>query len=188
MDKRLNDYLEKIDKYLKPMPVADRVDIVKEIKSNIIDLQTQEGMLPEQIIERLGDPKKLAKAYLSEAITETHGMSWKKFGAMFAFYSLTGLSGMIVLPTTGITAVALMLSGALAPVCGLIKFLVSLIGIDIPLIAFQIGNFVASPSQSLFLSIIAGVVLYGIGWGLWKVTIAYIRAVSAQAEKINSRM
>ena len=30
MDKILNDYLEKVDKYLKPMKVTDRMDIIKE--------------------------------------------------------------------------------------------------------------------------------------------------------------
>ena len=29
MDKILNDYLEKVDKYLKPMKVTDRMDIIK---------------------------------------------------------------------------------------------------------------------------------------------------------------
>ena len=35
----LNDYLEKIEKYLKPLPVSERVDIVKEIKSKMLELQ-----------------------------------------------------------------------------------------------------------------------------------------------------
>lgn len=39
MEKILNDYLEKIEKYLKPLPVSERVDIVKEIKSEILELQ-----------------------------------------------------------------------------------------------------------------------------------------------------
>lgn len=30
MEKSLNDYLEKIEKNLKPLPVSERVDIVKE--------------------------------------------------------------------------------------------------------------------------------------------------------------
>ena len=34
MEKILNDYLEKIEKYLKPLPISERVDIVKEIKSD----------------------------------------------------------------------------------------------------------------------------------------------------------
>lgn len=35
LEKSLNEYLEKIEKYLKPLIVSERVDIVKEIKSEI---------------------------------------------------------------------------------------------------------------------------------------------------------
>ena len=39
MEKILNDYLEKIERYLKPLPISERVDIVKEIQSEIFELQ-----------------------------------------------------------------------------------------------------------------------------------------------------
>ena len=52
MEKILNDYLEKIEKYLKPLPISERVDIVKEIKSEILELQG-DGKTAEQITERL---------------------------------------------------------------------------------------------------------------------------------------
>lgn len=39
MERILNNYLEKIEKYLKPLPVSERVDIVKEIKSEMLELQ-----------------------------------------------------------------------------------------------------------------------------------------------------
>lgn len=39
MEKLLNHYLEKIEKYLKPLPVSERVDIVEEIKSEMLELQ-----------------------------------------------------------------------------------------------------------------------------------------------------
>ena len=67
MEKTLDNYLEKIDKFLKPMAVSERVDIVKEIQSEMLELQ-QNGISPAQIIERLGSPKELAKAYLGETI------------------------------------------------------------------------------------------------------------------------
>ena len=38
MDKILNDYLEKVDKYLKPVKVTDRMDIIKEIESDMAEL------------------------------------------------------------------------------------------------------------------------------------------------------
>lgn len=69
MDARLNDYLEQIEKNLKPLPVAERVDIVQEIKSEMQELQGT-GQTPEQIIHRLGEPRELARAYLGDMITK----------------------------------------------------------------------------------------------------------------------
>ena len=37
LEKSLNEYLEKIEKYLKPLIVSERVDIVKEIKSEMLE-------------------------------------------------------------------------------------------------------------------------------------------------------
>ena len=59
MEKILNDYLEKVEKHLKPLPLSERVDIVKEIQSEISELQ-RNGKNAEEIIERLGNPKELA--------------------------------------------------------------------------------------------------------------------------------
>ena len=39
LEKSLNEYLEKIEKYLKPLIVSERVDIVKEIKSEMLELK-----------------------------------------------------------------------------------------------------------------------------------------------------
>ena len=52
MEKVLNDYLEKIEKYLKPLPVSERVDIVKEIKSEMLELQRQEAERSEEFRQR----------------------------------------------------------------------------------------------------------------------------------------
>lgn len=187
MDKILNDYLEKVDKYLKPMKVTDRMDIIKEIESDMAELREHGGLSANEIIDRLGEPKKLAQAYLGETITETKGMSFRKLGAMIAFYSMAGLGGIIILPVTGITSIALILSGILCPLCGLAKLLASFVGYDMPFIGFRLGGFSASPALTLILSIIVGLVFAAIGWGLWLVTKAYIRAVSAGSEKIRGR-
>lgn len=60
MDKILNDYLEKVDKYLKPVKVTDRMDIIKEIESDMAELGEHGGLSANEIVDRLGDPKKLA--------------------------------------------------------------------------------------------------------------------------------
>lgn len=59
MEKELNDYLEKVEKHLKPLPVSERIDIVQEIKSEILELRG-EGRSAEDILARLGDPRELA--------------------------------------------------------------------------------------------------------------------------------
>ena len=56
MEKLLNDYLARVERYLKPLSASDRVDIVKEIKSEMLELLGA-GVAPEQIVERLGDAK-----------------------------------------------------------------------------------------------------------------------------------
>ena len=56
----MNDYLEKIEKYLKPLPISERGDIVKEIKSEILELQS-DGKTAEQITGRLGNPKECCR-------------------------------------------------------------------------------------------------------------------------------
>ena len=90
LEKSLNEYLEKIEKYLKPLIVSERVDIVKEIKSEMLELQAS-GTSTEQIIERLGNPKELARAYLGEAVAKNNGFNWRRLSAVIAFYSLAGI-------------------------------------------------------------------------------------------------
>ena len=112
MEKTLNNYLEQIDKYLKPLAVSERVDIVKEIQSEMLELQSN-GVSPVQIIERLGNPKELAKAYLGESISKSNHFNWRKLSAVIAFYSLAGLSGMFILPFTSICGITFMFAAIL---------------------------------------------------------------------------
>lgn len=43
IDKTLNNYLEQIEKYLKPIEVSERIDIVKEIQSEMRVLNTSKS-------------------------------------------------------------------------------------------------------------------------------------------------
>ncbi len=177
MEAILNDYLEKIDKYLKPLPVSDRVDIVKEIKSEMVELELQGKLSPEQILERLGNPKELAGAYLGEAIVKNSSFSLRRFAAAIAFYSLTGLSGMFVLPFMSVLAVSLMFCGIIAPLAGLLEFAGYLLGFDIPFVVIQLGPYIPAPPVSFVYSIIIGLLLFRLGRGCWKLTLKYLCAV-----------
>ena len=64
MDSLRNDYLNKIDKYLRPLPASERADIINEIKSQMMELEAEKRLSPDQIIQRLGNPKELAGALL----------------------------------------------------------------------------------------------------------------------------
>lgn len=177
MEKQLNEYLEKVERYLRPMDVSERVDIVKEIKSEILDLQSN-GASVEQILERLGNPRELAKAYLGESISKNSGFSWRKLGAVIAFYSMAGISGMIILPVTSICGIAFMISGAVCPIAGILKFAAHFMGYEITSIGVQIGSFSADAITFLPISIGIGIILFVAGKLLWKLTIGIIKSMS----------
>jgi uncharacterized membrane protein len=174
MEKSLNDYLGKIEKCLKPLPASERVDIVKEIKSEILELQG-EGKTAEEIVERLGKPDKLAKAYLSDLITKETSFSWSRVLAICAYYSVAGLSGVIVIPLLGICAPAFFLSGILCPIFGAAKLIMTGFGMpDANLI--EIAG-IDNPFLAFVASIIMGVLLCLAGWGCWKLLVYYIKGM-----------
>lgn len=183
MEKTLNNYLEQIDKYLKPLTVSERVDIVKEIQSEMLELQSN-GVSPAQIIERLGNPKELAKAYLGESISKNSHFSWRKLSAVIAFYSLAGLSGMFILPFTSICGITFMFAAILCPIAGIIKFTAHLLGYDLPQIGIQINSYAVSATAFLPISILIGIFLFLIGWFLWKLTILTIKTMSSGKQKL----
>lgn len=183
MDGLLNDYLRKIEKYLKPMAASERIDIVAEIKSEMSEL-TNSGRSSDEIIARLGNPKELAKAYLGEAISKNSAFSWRKAGSIFAFYSLAGTIWMFLLPLTSILGITFMGCGILTPIAGAIKFIGYIWGYDISNIQFSIGSFSADAIEFLPISIGMGIVLFIAGKLLWVLTIKIIKGLSKTASKI----
>lgn len=177
MDKILDDYLEKTDKYLRPMPAGERVDIIKEIKSQMFQLEAEKHLTPAQITERLGSPKELAKAYLGGSIAKDNSFSLRKLSLMTAFAGLAGGS-IFVLPFTSILSVGLLFSAVIAPICGLIKLIGFFAGLDIPFIMFQFGSYTAPPIVVFPLSLIFGILLFFAGMALWKLTVKYVKALS----------
>lgn len=183
MEKMMDDYLEKIEKYLKPLPASDRVDIVKEIKSEMVELEMKKELSPEQILEKLGNPKELAAAYLGDSLAKNKSFSLSRLAIVTAFYSLTGISGMFLLPVTSVLAAGLMFCAMISPIAGLIKLIGYLLGFDVPFVSFQFGSYTPGPIMSFPLSIIAGVLLFLAGKGCWKLTLKYIQTVSAIKRK-----
>ena len=69
------------------MPASERADIVKEIESEMLELQAN-GKAAEEIVARLGEPRELAKAYLRDLISQSKSLSWTRITAICAYYSL----------------------------------------------------------------------------------------------------
>lgn len=177
MNKILNDYLGKIEKYLKPLPVSERVDIVKEIESEIFELQ-RNGKTAEEIIERMGDAKELAKAYLGDLIAKGHFFSWNRVLAICAYYSLVSLSGLFVIPILVICAPVFIICGIATPIIGAVKLIDELLNLGIPYANYIGISGIENPVVAFIICIVIGIVLYIIGSGCWKLLVYYIKGVS----------
>lgn len=184
----MNDFMEKylgeVDRRLRRLPVAERVDIVNELKSEIAELIAA-GLTPEQIVERLGSAKELAAGYLGDAIAKSPRFSWRKLGLVAAFYSYAGLGGIIILPVTSICAVAFIVCGAACPIIGAVNLICELIGFDMPWVMFQIGGWTAGPALGFVLATVTGAVLVALSIACWKATVAFIKSVSGAKKKLN---
>lgn len=177
MEKQLNSYLEQVEKYLKPLPVSERVDIVQEIKSEMQELQAA-GQTPEQILARLGEPKEMARAYLGDLIAQSGGLSASRVLALCAFYSVTGLSGLFVIPVLGICAPVFLLCGVVTPLLGAVKAVDVALGLHIPYVQYIGIAGVQNPVLVFVLCILAGIALFALGYGCWKLLVGYVKSIS----------
>ena len=100
-------------------------------KSEILELQG-DGKTSEEIIERLGNPKELAKAYLGDLIAKSSSFSWNRVLAICAYYSLASLSGLIVIPVLAICAPVFIVCAIATPILGAVKLIDALLNLGIP--------------------------------------------------------
>ena len=77
MDKALEQYLNTVDRKLRPLPASERADIVREIKSAMQDMAA-DGLPTEGILDRLGRPDALARAYLSDLLDKPERGGWRR--------------------------------------------------------------------------------------------------------------
>jgi len=188
MEKILNDYLEKMEKYLKPVAVSERVDIIKEIKSGMQELQ-RNGVPDDKIIERLGEPKDLAKAYLGDLLSKESRFSWNRFLIVCAFYSLVGFSGMIVIPCLGIIAPTFIICGICAPILAAIKMIDYIFALNIPYVEnigiVLVGIVEFNPVVEFIISLPVGAIICWAGCAAWKLLVLYCKKISKTASKLS---
>lgn len=188
MDKVLDQYLEKMEKYLKPAAASERTDIIKEIQSEMQELQGN-GISSEQIVERLGSPKELAKAYLGDMLSTESRFSWNRFLIVCAFYSLVGFSGMVVIPCLAVIAPVFVFCGIAAPILAGVKMIDYLFDFGIPYVE-NIGIFLGglvtfNPIVEFFIALIFGVLLALTGRGAWRLLVLYCKKVGKTARDLS---
>lgn len=188
MNTILETYLETIDKHLKPLPTSERVDIVKEIKSSILEMENDQ-IPTEQILERLGAPKDLAKAYLGDLISQSKGFSRKRFLTLCAFYSVVGFSGLFVIPILAVLGPSLIICGALAPFLGAVKMINYIFHLGIPYMEdvgiVMHGLVEFNPVVEFILSLFVGIFLYWAGHRIWDLLRSYIKKVSTTKKNLS---
>ena len=188
MEKVLNEYVEKMEKYLRPIAVSERVDIIKEIKSEMQELQSND-IPAEQIIERLGNPKDLAKAYLGDLLSKESRFSWNRFLVVCAFYSLVGFSGMVVIPSLAIIAPTFIICGIMSPVLAAVKMIDYIFALGIPYVE-NIGIFLGgivtfNPIVEFIISLVIGVLLCWTGRGVWKLLVLYCKKIGKTVSNLS---
>ncbi|MCM3748832.1 DUF1700 domain-containing protein [Paenibacillus pasadenensis] len=120
MSPMVKSYLSKFQTSLKALPEEEMQDAIREIESHIMH-GIQDGQ-PEQIIlARLGDPKKLAKAYSSEYISQTNPRSFKEVMSKIGFYCTAGLLSIAVVPILGTIAYGFGFCAVIIVLAGIIR-------------------------------------------------------------------
>ena len=180
MDAQLEKYLHVVNKYLKPLPTSERVDIVKEVRVSMLEMEG-DNLSTEQILDRLGKPQDLAKAYLGDLLSAQRGMSWKKVLIVCAFYSVVGFSGMVIIPSLAIIAPVCMVAGVAGPLTVALKMIDRLLNLGIPNMR-NIGVLTdlleLNPFVEFAMAVAIGGLLFLIGYGCWKLLVMYCKKVS----------
>ena len=117
------DYLRRFGAALDRMNVPDHDELVGEIKSHIAEAEA-DGVAVATIVERLGSPERLARAYAASALLETAPARWAlpSFRAA-ALVATTSAVSALVVPLLAVLAVGFVVSGALGVFAGIAALL-----------------------------------------------------------------
>lgn len=109
MNREAEKYLKSFSEKLKGISDEERDSIVLEIKNHIYESINQQESI-DSVLSKFGKPEKLAKAYTVEYQLSNKP---KKLSAIFdsMFFGLTGIIGIIMIPTLLVISLELMVLG-----------------------------------------------------------------------------
>ncbi len=178
MDDRLERYLEIVYRNLRPLAISERTDIINEIKSHIQENQIKQQMDVNTMLENLGDPVKLGKAYAGESITKNTQFNFSNIIRIILFYSLTGFSGIFVVLFLSILSVALYICAFITAIAGAIKTVGTLAGMDVPFVQIDFGFWQPHGLLALPISLLFAILFYLLSKKLWRFLRGYLAAVT----------
>lgn len=166
----MNEYLKKVEQNLKHLTVNEKTEIIDEIKNHIKEKQLHESVDMNTVLDSLGDPKLLGKAYGCKTVANTEQFNCKNFVRTLAYYSSTGFNGFFL----SVLAGALYLSAFMVFLGGLIKTTGTIIGYDMSFVDFNIGVWQIPGTFALPVSIPVSLLIYFCSKKLWGVLKRYL--------------
>ncbi len=131
MSSKRQNYLNTLSDHLRKLPEEERLDAVREIESHIEE-GIRNGQSEVVLLEKLGDPRQLARAFRSEHMAHRSNRSAFDLLAMVGFYCTTGLASIIVVPILATIAYGFGFSAILIFLAGILRtFGVSWIQMDL---------------------------------------------------------
>ncbi|WP_141431044.1 DUF1700 domain-containing protein [Bacillus sp. 03113] len=172
-------YLDMFYQHLRKLPEDERLDAVREIESHIEE-GVRNGQQEDVILTKLGDPRKLAKAYRSEFIMQRSSTrSVRNVFAMIGFYCSTGLLSVIVVPILATLAYGFGFCAALIFIAGIIRTF------GVTWIQMNIGPNLSVPLEwSMVYALVVGGIIGGIAYFSWKYLRVYLNFLAASYRKV----
>ncbi|PID82725.1 MAG: hypothetical protein CSB15_01820 [Clostridiales bacterium] len=177
MDNILEKYLKNIYKYLGNMPTSEKIDIISELKSQILDMKNEQNLSSREIVNHFGCPKRFANSYLNETITKDDDLSFNKIMSIISYWSISAIGVIAIIPCAAICAITFIACGVITPIAGLLKLIAYLMGSDIPEIGVFIPGHTVHPSVVFIMCLVLGAILLVLGILCWKLMIRYIRYI-----------
>lgn len=168
-DARIDAYLSAFEAEARKLGLRDARDIANDVRSHI-DEAVQYGKPLDAVLQSLGTPKALARAYAVELLMDAppREASFAKFAQLAALVAFGGIITLVVVTALGATGVSLALSGLMLFSIGVLEAL----SIHLPHV--EMGFF--APWHIILL----GPLFVAVGWGLLLLLRAYVRFVGRQ--------
>lgn len=164
MDKSLEKYLDSVDRKLKDLPDSLRKEILSSLHESILQLQAQ-GLDPKQIRKTMKSPAQIRAQYIGPSLKHGNCRVRQKI-LSGAFYVLSGLVSIFVVPFLAVSGPGFLVMGLLCPILGLAKMLDLLFQLDfawLNWIQIEFFDLVLSARGQFLLSVLTGVILIILG-------------------------